>query len=111
MTAGHLLAASQAESTGASVTFWILAVISVAAGLGMILAQAAAAAVDQARADADAAAGETATAQEQAQRDDLTAEEAWTELEQAQEAVAVGEQDQRTIHERPRDRDPLLLTT
>ena len=41
MTAGHLLAASQAESTGASVTFWILAVISVAAGLGMILARRA----------------------------------------------------------------------
>ena len=41
MTAGHLLAATQAESTGASVTFWILAVISVAAGLGMILARRA----------------------------------------------------------------------
>jgi len=41
VTAGHLLAAGQAESTGASVTFWILAVISVAAGLGMILARRA----------------------------------------------------------------------
>jgi NADH-quinone oxidoreductase subunit J len=41
VTAGHLLAASQAESTGASVTFWVLAVISVAAGLGMILARRA----------------------------------------------------------------------
>ena len=41
MTAGHLLAAGQAESTGASVTFWILAVISVAAGLGMVLARRA----------------------------------------------------------------------
>ena len=41
MTTGHLLAASQAESTGASVTFWILAVISVLAGLGMILARRA----------------------------------------------------------------------
>jgi NADH-quinone oxidoreductase subunit J len=38
---GHLLAASQATSTGASVAFWILAVISVAAGLGMILARRA----------------------------------------------------------------------
>jgi NADH-quinone oxidoreductase subunit J len=35
--AAHLLAAGQASSTGASVTFWILAVISVAAGLGMIM--------------------------------------------------------------------------
>ena len=41
MTAGHLLAASPGESTAASVTFWILAVISVAAGLGMILARRA----------------------------------------------------------------------
>jgi NADH-quinone oxidoreductase subunit J len=41
VTAGHLLAASQAESAGASVTFWILAVISVAAGLGMIMARRA----------------------------------------------------------------------
>ncbi len=41
MTAGHLLAAGQASSTGASVTFWILAVISVAAGLGMVLARKA----------------------------------------------------------------------
>jgi len=41
VTTGHLLAATQAESTGASVTFWILAVISVAAGLGMILARRA----------------------------------------------------------------------
>ena len=41
MTAGQLLAASQASSTGASVTFWILAVISVAAGLGMVLARKA----------------------------------------------------------------------
>ena len=39
VTAGHLLAAGQATvSTGASVTFWVLAVISVAAGLGMVLA-------------------------------------------------------------------------
>ena len=41
MTAGHLLAASQGTSTGASVTFWILAVISVAAGLGMVMARKA----------------------------------------------------------------------
>jgi len=41
VTAGHLLAASQASSTGASVTFWILAVISVAAGLGMVMARKA----------------------------------------------------------------------
>ena len=41
MTAGHLLAAGQATSTGASVTFWILAVISVTAGLGMVLARKA----------------------------------------------------------------------
>ena len=41
MTAGHLLAASQGTSTGASVTFWILAVISVSAGLGMVLARKA----------------------------------------------------------------------
>ena len=42
MTAGHLLAAGQAAtSTGATVTFWILAVISVAAGLGMVLARRA----------------------------------------------------------------------
>jgi len=41
MTAGHLLAANQASSTGASVTFWILAVISVAAALGMVLARKA----------------------------------------------------------------------
>ena len=41
MTAGHLLAAGQASSTGASVTFWILAVISVVAGLGMVLARKA----------------------------------------------------------------------
>ena len=41
MTAGHLLAAGQSTSTGASVTFWILAVISVAAGLGMVLARKA----------------------------------------------------------------------
>jgi NADH-quinone oxidoreductase subunit J len=38
---GHLLAASQAASTSASVTFWILAVISVTAGLGMIMARRA----------------------------------------------------------------------
>jgi NADH-quinone oxidoreductase subunit J len=36
--AGHLLAAGQATSTGASVAFWVLAVISVLAGLGMVLA-------------------------------------------------------------------------
>ena len=41
MTAGHLLAAGQSTSTGASVTFWILAVISVTAGLGMVLARKA----------------------------------------------------------------------
>jgi NADH-quinone oxidoreductase subunit J len=41
VTAAHLLAAGQAVSAGASVTFWILAVISVAAGLGMILARRA----------------------------------------------------------------------
>jgi NADH-quinone oxidoreductase subunit J len=39
--AGHLLAAGQGTSTGASVTFWILAIISVAAGLGMIMARRA----------------------------------------------------------------------
>src|SRR5215467_871676 len=38
MTAAHLLAAGQAGSAGASVAFWVLAVISVLAGLGMILA-------------------------------------------------------------------------
>ena len=42
MSAGHLLAASQATpSTGASVTFWVLAVISVSAGLGMVMARRA----------------------------------------------------------------------
>ena len=41
MTTGHLLAAGQGTSTGASVAFWILAVISVAAGLGMVLARRA----------------------------------------------------------------------
>jgi len=41
VTAAHVLAASQATSTGASVTFWVLAVISVAAGLGMVLARRA----------------------------------------------------------------------
>ncbi len=41
MTAGHLLAAAQTTSTGASVTFWVLAVVSVAAGLGMVLARRA----------------------------------------------------------------------
>jgi len=41
VTAGHVLAASQGTSTGASVTFWILAVISVSAGLGMVLARKA----------------------------------------------------------------------
>jgi NADH-quinone oxidoreductase subunit J len=41
VTAGHLLAAGQASSTGSSVAFWILAVISVAAGLGMVLARKA----------------------------------------------------------------------
>jgi NADH-quinone oxidoreductase subunit J len=44
VSSGHLLlaagqAASQASSTGASVTFWILAVLSVLAALGMILAR------------------------------------------------------------------------
>ncbi len=41
MTAGHLLAAGQATSTGASVTFWVLAVLSVTAALGMVLARRA----------------------------------------------------------------------
>jgi NADH-quinone oxidoreductase subunit J len=41
VSAAHLLAAGQTTSTGASVTFWILAVISVAAGLGMVLARRA----------------------------------------------------------------------
>jgi NADH-quinone oxidoreductase subunit J len=41
VTAGHLLAAGQAPSAGASVTFWVLAVISVAAALGMILVRRA----------------------------------------------------------------------
>jgi NADH-quinone oxidoreductase subunit J len=41
VTAGHLLAAGQTTSTGASVTFWVLAVISVTAGLGMVLARRA----------------------------------------------------------------------
>jgi NADH-quinone oxidoreductase subunit J len=41
VTAAHLLAAGQTTSTGASVTFWVLAVISVAAGLGMVLARRA----------------------------------------------------------------------
>jgi NADH-quinone oxidoreductase subunit J len=41
-TAAHLLAAGPAgTSTGASVAFWVLAVISVAAGLGMVLARRA----------------------------------------------------------------------
>ena len=41
MTAGQLLAAGQSTSTGASVAFWVLAVISVSAGLGMVLARRA----------------------------------------------------------------------
>ncbi|HET7245585.1 MAG TPA: NADH-quinone oxidoreductase subunit J, partial [Streptosporangiaceae bacterium] len=41
MTAAHLLAAGQTTSAGASVTFWVLAVISVAAGVGMVLARRA----------------------------------------------------------------------
>jgi NADH-quinone oxidoreductase subunit J len=41
VTTGHLLAAGQGESTGASVAFWVLAVISVLAALGMILARRA----------------------------------------------------------------------
>jgi NADH-quinone oxidoreductase subunit J len=41
VTAGHLLAAGQAPSTGESVVFWVLAVISVLAGLGMVLARRA----------------------------------------------------------------------
>jgi NADH-quinone oxidoreductase subunit J len=41
VTAGHVLAAGQATSTGASVAFWILAVLSVLAGLGMVLARRA----------------------------------------------------------------------
>ena len=41
VTAAHLLAAGQATSTEASVTFWVLAMISVAAALGMVLARRA----------------------------------------------------------------------
>ena len=41
MTAGQLLAAGQSTSAGASVAFWVLAVISVSAGLGMVLARRA----------------------------------------------------------------------
>jgi NADH-quinone oxidoreductase subunit J len=41
VTGAHLLAAGQGSSAGANVTFWILAVISVAAGLGMVLARRA----------------------------------------------------------------------
>jgi NADH-quinone oxidoreductase subunit J len=41
VTAGHLLADSSATATSSAVTFWILAIISVAAGLGMILARRA----------------------------------------------------------------------
>jgi NADH-quinone oxidoreductase subunit J len=39
VTAGHVLATSSATATSSSVAFWILAIISVAAGLGMILAR------------------------------------------------------------------------
>jgi NADH-quinone oxidoreductase subunit J len=39
--AGHLLAAAQTASTGAAVTFWVLAVISVAAGIGLVAARRA----------------------------------------------------------------------
>jgi len=41
MSQAHLLATGQASSTGGSVAFWVLAIISVAAGLGMILARRA----------------------------------------------------------------------
>jgi NADH-quinone oxidoreductase subunit J len=41
VTAGHLLAAGPGESAGAAVAFWVLAVISVLAGLGMIVARRA----------------------------------------------------------------------
>jgi NADH-quinone oxidoreductase subunit J len=41
VTAPQLLAAGDATSTSASVAFWVLAVISVAAGLGMVLARRA----------------------------------------------------------------------
>jgi NADH-quinone oxidoreductase subunit J len=41
VTAVHLLAAGQATSTGASVTFWVLAILSVTAALGMVLASRA----------------------------------------------------------------------
>jgi NADH-quinone oxidoreductase subunit J len=41
VTAPQLLAAGDATSTSASVTFWVLAVVSVAAGLGMVLARRA----------------------------------------------------------------------
>jgi NADH-quinone oxidoreductase subunit J len=41
VTAGHLLAAGQGTSAGESVAFWVLAVISVLAGVGMILARRA----------------------------------------------------------------------
>ncbi|HEV2374893.1 MAG TPA: NADH-quinone oxidoreductase subunit J [Streptosporangiaceae bacterium] len=41
MSAAHVLAAAGSSSTGQDVTFWTLAVISVAAGLGMILARRA----------------------------------------------------------------------
>ncbi len=41
MTAQQVLAASDATGTAASVAFWVLAVVSVAAGLGMVLARQA----------------------------------------------------------------------
>jgi NADH-quinone oxidoreductase subunit J len=41
VTAGHLLADSSATTTSSAVAFWILAVISVAAGVGMVLARRA----------------------------------------------------------------------
>jgi NADH-quinone oxidoreductase subunit J len=41
VTAGHVLATSGATQTSSDVAFWILAIISVAAGVGMILARKA----------------------------------------------------------------------
>ena len=41
MTAGHVLAAGNAVPTSGTVAFWVLAVISVGAGLGMVLARRA----------------------------------------------------------------------
>jgi NADH-quinone oxidoreductase subunit J len=41
VTAAHVLAAGQGTTTSGTVTFWILAVLSVAAGIGMVLARRA----------------------------------------------------------------------